>query len=325
MTSMTDDSSNKLKTDEIQAGNPGTRSEKTGASQGDTSGTNARRATVGNLSTPYKVLTGIAFYVALILLWQVIYTLGTGVLDWWKPYAMPYPLGVVQSLRKLIVKGTLWQAVIYSLRRVLCGFAISLVIGSVLGLLISASSFLNRNLKPLMNGIQSLPSVCWVPFAILWFGLDESAILFVVVIGSTFSVALAIENAIQTIPPIYKRAAATMGTTPIQMYKEVIFPAALPGFLAGLRQSWSFAWRALMSGEVMSAYVGLGYTLMAGRDMADINQVTAVMLVIILIGILIDRCVFSALERRVLRKGGFMCSVKGMDGKPIKLVVFSLA
>ncbi|MCD8396848.1 MAG: ABC transporter permease [Lachnospiraceae bacterium] len=255
-------------------------------------------------NTPGKILSCICFYLLLILLWQVIYTVGTGTLGWWKSYAMPSPLGVLQSLRKLILNGTLFQAVIYSLRRVLIGFVISLLIGAILGLMISASAFLNRCLKPLLNGFQSLPSVCWVPFAILWFGLKESAVLFVVVIGSTFSVALAIENAIASIPPIYKRAAATMGANPLQMYKDVIFPAALPGFLAGLRQSWSFAWRALMSGEVMSSYVGLGYSLMTGRDMADINQVTAVMLVIIVIGILIDRCVFSVLERRVLKSRG---------------------
>ncbi|MCD7745938.1 MAG: ABC transporter permease [Lachnospiraceae bacterium] len=269
---------------------------------GEKTGAAGRRGETGTIVK--KIVTSICFYILLILLWQAIYTLGTGPLGWWKSYAMPNPLGVVKSLRKLIVNGTLFNATTYSLRRVLIGFALSLLIGTALGLLISASKFLNRNLKPLMNGIQSLPSVCWVPFAILWFGLKESAVLFVVVIGSTFSVALAIENAISTIPPIYRRSAATMGATTVQMYTNIIFPAALPGFLAGLRQSWSFAWRALMSGEVMSAYVGLGYSLMAARDMADINQVTAVMLTIIVIGILIDRCVFSALERRVLKSRG---------------------
>ncbi|MCD7820487.1 MAG: ABC transporter permease, partial [Lachnospiraceae bacterium] len=133
-------------------------------------------------NTINKILSGVCFYVLLILLWQMIYTLGTGVLGWWKSYAMPSPLGVVESFKKLIANGTLWQAVLYSLRRVICGFALSLLIGCALGLLISVVPFLKRNLKPLMNGIQSLPSVCWVPFAILWFGLDESAILFVVVI-----------------------------------------------------------------------------------------------------------------------------------------------
>ncbi|MCD7708771.1 MAG: ABC transporter permease [Clostridiales bacterium] len=255
-------------------------------------------------STTVKVITSIIFFVAIIALWQAIYSLGTGPLGWWKTYAMPSPWGVVQSFVKMVRNGTIIMATLYSLRRVLIGFLISLAIGAVFGILISFSKFLNRNLKPLMNGVQSLPSVCWVPFAILWFGLKESAIIFVVVIGSTFSVALAIENAIQTVPPIYKRAAATMGAGTVQMYQRVIIPAALPGFLAGIRQSWSFAWRALMSGEVMSAYVGLGYTLMAGRDMADINQVTAVMLVIILIGILIDRLLFSNIEKHILKKRG---------------------
>lgn len=255
-------------------------------------------------NTTMKWLSSLVFAVLLLLVWQVIYTLGTGVLGWWKPYAMPSPLGVVESLGKMLGNGTLWKATAYSLRRVVLGFAISLVVGTLLGILISSSDYFNRNLKPLLNGVQSLPSVCWVPFAILWFGLGEASILFVIVIGSTFSVSLAIENAIRTVPPIYIKAAQTMGAGKRQLYLNVIWPAALPGVLAGLKQSWSFAWRALMSGEVMSAYVGLGYTLMSGRDLADINQVTGVMLVIILVGVLVDKAVFSNLERRVLKKRG---------------------
>ncbi len=249
-------------------------------------------------------IQGLLFLLFLILLWQVLYILGTGVFKWWKPYALPSPRGVLLSLQKLIQNGTLIHATACSIRRALSGFFLALLIGSVFGLIISASSFFKRNLKPLFTGIQSLPSICWVPFAILWFGLGESSILFVIVIGSVFSVSLAIENAIQTIPPIYLKAAQTMGASRIQLYTSVIIPAALPGFLAGLKQSWSFSWRALMSGEVISAYVGLGYTLMAGRDMADINQVTAVMLVIIAVGMIVDKLVFSNLERHVLKKRG---------------------
>lgn len=255
-------------------------------------------------NTIQSKIYSLLFYIFIILIWQGVYYFGTSVFQWWKPYAFPNPIGVAASLKRLAVTGTLLQATVYSLKRVLLGFVISVILGTILGLLISASDYLNRNLKPLLTGVQSLPSVCWVPFAILWFGLDESSIIFVVVIGSTFSVTLAIENAIRTIPPIYVKAARTMGATPVQLYKDVIFPAALPGFLAGLKQSWSFAWRALMSGEVMSAYVGLGYSLMAGRDIADINQVTAVMLVIILVGIVIDHLVFSNLETRILKKRG---------------------
>ena len=255
-------------------------------------------------NTIMKKVNSLLFALLLILLWQIIYTLGTGVFGWWKPYALPSPRGVLESLVRMLQNGTLFKASASSLRRVLLGFSISLVTGTALGILISASGYFNRNLKPLLNGIQSLPSVCWVPFAILWFGLGEASILFVVVIGSTFSVSLAIENAIRTVPPIYRKAAQTMGAGKRQLYLHVIWPAALPGVLAGLKQSWSFAWRALMSGEVMSAYVGLGYTLMAGRDMADIDQVTAVMLIIILVGMLVDRLIFTTLEHHVLKKRG---------------------
>lgn len=249
-------------------------------------------------------LQSVLFYALLLFLWQSVYLLGTGPLGWWKPYALPHPIGVADSIGKLAASGALAQACLYSLRRAVAGFMLSLLVGTFLGLLITASAYFNRNLKPLLTGIQSLPSVCWVPFAILWFGLDETSVLFVVVVGSAASVALSIENAIRAIPPIYIKAARTMGAGQAQLYRSVILPAALPGILAGLKQSWSFAWRALMSGEVMSAYVGLGYTLMAGRDMADINQVTAVMLVIILLGIVIDRLVFSRLEKHVLEGRG---------------------
>lgn len=251
-----------------------------------------------------KIIGSVLFAVGLIALWQLLYVAATDWFDWAKPYAVPHPLGVWKSICALTVNGTLLSAVASSMLRVLAGFAISIVIGIILGILIIQSEYLARNLKPLILGIQTLPSICWVPFAILWFGLGESAIIFVVVMGSTFSIAIAVESGVKNVPPIYIRAARTMGVTGQKMYTRVIFPAALPSFVSGLKQGWSFAWRALMSGEVMSASVGLGFTLMVGRDLADINQVMTVMLVIILIGIIIDKGIFSTAERRILRKRG---------------------
>lgn len=145
-----------------------------------------------------------------------------------------------------------------------------------------------------------------MPFAILWFGLKEQAILFVVIMGSAFSVSLALENGVRSINPIYLKAARTMGASKKALYLKVIFPASLPALIAGLRQGWSFAWRALMSAEVMSASTGLGYTLILGRDLADINQVMLVMLVIIVVGICIDKFIFSSAEKRILAKRGFV-------------------
>ncbi|MCM1282766.1 MAG: ABC transporter permease [Muribaculaceae bacterium] len=252
----------------------------------------------------YKVAGSLLFLIGLIALWQLLYVAATDWLAWVKPYAVPYPAGVAKSAKTLLISGTLFAAVGKSMLRVFAGFLISIVVGVLFGILIIRSEYFARNLKPLLLGIQTLPSICWVPFAILWFGLTESAIIFVVVMGSVFSVSLAVESGIREVPPIYIKAAKTMGVSSHKMYTKVIFPAALPSFVAGLKQAWSFAWRALMSGEVMSASLGLGYTLMMGRDLADINQVMTVMLVIIMIGIVIDKGIFSNVENYLLKKRG---------------------
>ena len=251
-----------------------------------------------------KIAGSILFLIILIAFWQFLYVAATDWLELAKPYAVPHPAGVVESTGTLLKNGTLFAAVAKSMLRVLIGFLISMVIGVLFGILIIQSEYFARNLKPLLLGIQTLPSICWVPFAILWFGLKESAIIFVVVMGSVFSISLAVESGIKEVPPIYIKAAKTMGVTSGRMYTKVIFPAALPSFVAGMKQAWSFAWRALMSGEVMSASVGLGYTLMMGRDLADIDQVMTVMLVIILIGIIIDKGIFSSIENHILKQRG---------------------
>lgn len=244
------------------------------------------------------------FLILLVAAWQGIYWLGVDILQLWKPYAMPSPLGVTESFLDLCQDGRLLEATGNSLLRGIGGYAIALVIGVLLGLLIHQSKYLQKNLKPLVLGIQTLPSVCWVPFSILWFGLTTQAILFVVVMGAAFSVAISVDNAIKNVQPIYTKAALTLGANKKQLYLYVILPACLPELVAGMKQGWSFAWRALMAGEVMTTSVGLGQTLIMGRDLADINQVMLVMLVIVLVGIIIDKCIFSVAERRILRKRG---------------------
>lgn len=246
----------------------------------------------------------IIFLVVLLLLWQGGYWIGVDVFAVWKPYAVPSPLGVAERFAELLWNGTLPTAAANSLLRGFCGYAIAVIIGILLGFLLNHFKYLQKNLKPVVLGMQTLPSVCWVPFSILWFGLSTRAILFVVVMGSAFGIAISVDDAIKNIPLIYVKAALTMGATKRQIYCRVIFPAALPELVSGLKQGWSFAWRALMSGEVMTTSIGLGQTLITGRDMADINQVMLVMLVIVLIGILIDKCIFSRIEKRLLKKRG---------------------
>ncbi|MBO5371441.1 MAG: ABC transporter permease [Lachnospiraceae bacterium] len=246
------------------------------------------------------------FLVLILILWQGGYYLAVEVFEIVKSYTLPSPLGVIERCIELVTDGTLVQATINSLGRGFLGYVIAVVIGVFLGLLLYQVKYLQKNLKPMILGMQTLPSVCWVPFSILWFGLSTEAILFVVVMGATFSIAIAVENAIKNVPPIYIKAALTMGADKSQLYSQVILPACLPELVSGLKQGWSFAWRALMAGEVMTTSIGLGQTLITGRDLADINQVMLVMIVIVLVGIVIDKCIFSVVERRLLSKRGLM-------------------
>lgn len=246
----------------------------------------------------------ILFYLIIILIWEVVYKVGVETFHIWKSYTFPAPLAVGKTLIKLISDNTLGIAVVASMKRIFVGYFISAVIGITMGLIVVQFKYLDENLSPLILGLQTLPSICWLPFAILWFGLNESAIIFVITIGSTFAVAMALVSGIKNVNPLYVRAAKTMGASGFKIYWNVIIPAALPNVISGLKQGWSFAWRALMAGEMLSATKGLGQVLMIGRDLADISQVMAVMVVIIILGLLVDKIVFGRLEDSVRHKWG---------------------
>ena len=209
-----------------------------------------------------------------------------------------------KTLVGLIKDNTIGVAIIASLKRIVVGYSISVIIGVTLGLTIAKFKYLEDNLGPLILGLQTLPSICWLPFAILWYGLSESSIIFVIAIGSTFAVAISVKYAIKNVNPLFIRAAKTMGAKGRKIYTQVILPAALPDIVSGLKQGWSFAWRALMAGEMLYSTKGLGQVLMVGRDLADISQVVAVMLVIIVLGLLVDKLAFERLERNMIHKRG---------------------
>lgn len=246
----------------------------------------------------------IRFYLGLIVIWVLIYEIGVNVLQIWKPYIFPTPLGVLQTIGKLIVNGSMGIGILVTLQRVAEGYLLSMVIGVAIGLLTTRFKGLGKQVSSFILGLQTLPSICWLPFAVLWFGIGESAILFVVVIGSTFAIAIAVQDGIRNINPLYLRAARTMGAKGFAYYRDIVFPASLPTLISGLKQGWSFAWRALMAGEMLSATKGLGVILMQGRDFADINQVMAMMIVIVVLGLLIDKLVFGRAERSVRRRWG---------------------
>jgi NitT/TauT family transport system permease protein len=238
------------------------------------------------------------------MIWEAVYKVGVDVLGIWKVYTFPSPINVLKTLGSLIGDNTLIAAILISMRRIIIGYLISLIIGLIIGLLIVRFKYLDENFSALILGLQTLPSVCWLPFAILWFGLNESSIIFVTTIGSVFAISMATEAGIKNVNPIYVRAARTMGAKGLKLYFNVVIPSALPSIISGMKQGWSFAWRALIAGEMLSATKGLGQILMLGRDLADINQVMSVMIVIIVLGLVIDKFIFGALEKNVRQRCG---------------------
>lgn len=250
------------------------------------------------------MLKRICFYLMLIAIWELVYKIGVDILNVWKPYMFPSPISVFTSITGLLKDNTLLIAILASLKRLIIGYFISVVIGSTIGLLMVRFKYIDDNFRSLILGLQTLPSIAWLPFAILWFGLNESSIIFVIAVGSIFSISLAVDSGIKNINPIYLKAAKTMGAKGYKLYSNVIVPAALPNIVSGLKEGWSFAWRSLISGEMLVATTGLGQILMVGRELSDISQVVAVMLVILILGLVIDKFVFGQIEGSIRYRWG---------------------
>src|SRR6202011_3308271 len=197
-----------------------------------------------------------------------------------------------------------WIAIAVSMRRVLIGYAISVVAGMILGLGVASNRFLEETMGGLLVSLQSLPSICWWPLALLWFGLNQNAILFVVIMGSLLSVTLAMEDGRKQMPKIYGMAGRNLGARGFQLFWHVLLPASLPFIVSGLKQGWAFAWRSLITAEMLYVSLGLGQVLMMGRDLNDMSAVIAVMILIIAIGYVVDGVVFKGMERRLQHKWG---------------------
>lgn len=188
--------------------------------------------------------------------------------------------------------------------RLLVGYALALGIGVPLGLALARIAPLKRAIGPLLLGLSSVPSICWLPLAIVWFGLSEAAIQVVVVLGAALPITLATESSVRQLPPTIERAARTMGATGPVLLFRVLLAAALPGILTGAKTGFSFALRSLMAGELLFVSGGLGQLLETGRDLADTALVLGVVAVIILLSRASERLVFGPLERVVARRWG---------------------
>ncbi len=246
-----------------------------------------------------RIVKQMIFYFTLLILWQLLILLKI-----WPEYIFPSPSKVFDAIVEGFRNRTFLIAIIISFRRLLIGFGISIVFGAILGTLLVKFKTLEQTLGSLVLGLQTLPSICWFPLALIWFGLTEWAIIFVIIAGSLFSITISTHSAFKNIPPIYLRAGKNMGAKGVKLLWKIFIPAAIPYLLVGLRQAWSFAWRSLMAGELLFNCLGLGFLLNMGRELNDMSQVVAVMFVIAMISIVVDRLIFGKIETRVRFKYG---------------------
>lgn len=249
-----------------------------------------------------RFFLALLFFVFLLFVWQLLFLAHI-----WSAVLLPAPGQVANYLISAVRDGTLFQATVITMRRLLIGYIVGIVIGLPLGLLTARWNLFEDTLGKMALGLQTLPSVCWVPLALLWFGQTETAMLFVVVMGTLWSVVIATDTGVRHVPPIYRRAALTMGSKRFHIWFKVILPAALPFIVSGMKQGWAFAWRSLMAAEIFVSILtgfGLGQLLHYGRELNAMEQVVGIMFVIVIIGLLADKILFSPIEQFLHRRWG---------------------
>jgi NitT/TauT family transport system permease protein len=252
-----------------------------------------------------RILLPVAALVVLVLAWQFYVSLGLKRRD-----LVPGPLDVLGQVGVLWGEGKLQEAVWTSLQRGLVGFLISVVVATPVGLLLAQVAPLRRAFGPLISGLQVLPSVAWVPAAIIWFGLTDGTVYFVVLMGAIPSIINGLISGVDQIPPQYRRVGTVLGASKLEMALQIVLPAARPGYLSGLKQGWAFSWRSLMAAEIIAVGgtigFGLGSLLDQGRALSDMTVVMSAILLILAVGILIELLVFAPIEKRLLRSRGLL-------------------
>jgi NitT/TauT family transport system permease protein len=238
--------------------------------------------------------------VLVLVIWQLIHLSG------WKKEIFPGPAGTLSDLGDQLKTALLWHAIATTAERAVLGFGLAVLIGSVLGALVSRIPPLRAGVGSLITGLQTMPSIAWFPFAIILFGINTTAILFVIVLGAAPSVANGLIAGVDYTPPLLLRAGKMMGLRRLSLYRYLILPASLPAFVAGLRQGWAFAWRSLMAGEllvIIANQPSLGVLLSADQDQADMQGATSIMIVILVLGIIVHT-LFGMADRAIRRRWG---------------------
>jgi NitT/TauT family transport system permease protein len=240
--------------------------------------------------------------IAIVLgIWEILYLVHIK-----DPTIFPSPGTTLANLWHQLQHGLLWGAIGTTLRRAVIGFGTALVIGSLIGALVSRIKPLRAAVGSMITGLQTMPSIAWFPFAIIFFGNTTQAIVFVIVLGAAPSIANGLIAGVDYTPTLLLRAGKTMGLRGFALYRHLILPASLPTFVAGLKQGWAFAWRSLMAGELLVIIAGsssVGVLLDNAQQQLDMPTAESIMIVILVLGIVVD-ALFGMADRAIRRRRG---------------------
>ena len=241
----------------------------------------------------------IVFYVIIVIIWQTI-----AMSNIWPNNIFPSPFEVGEDLVYMVSDGSLFFGIGITIVRLIVGLGIAIAGGIILGIFMARIETVNQTIGSLVLGLQSIPSIAWVPLAILWFGLSDGGIIFVTAIGAMFAVTINTYTGIKNIDPHYVEAARNMGAKGPQLITNVLLPAAFPYMISGFKQGWAFAWRGVIGAELLFSFLGLGFLLNVGRQLNEVSQVIAIMIVIMVIGMAVDGFIFKKIENKVMSRWG---------------------
>ncbi|HLH36976.1 MAG TPA: ABC transporter permease [Alloacidobacterium sp.] len=208
---------------------------------------------------------------------------------WTGTRVFPSPRDVEKGLAELLRHHVLWADIIDSLRRVLIGFGTAALLGIPLGLALGWYPAANHVVNPVMQILRPISPIAWIPVSIIFFGVGDGAAIFLIFLGAFFPIVVACINGVSNVPPVFRRAGRNFGLTPAQLLAKVIFPAALPQILIGLRIALGIAWLVVVAAEMIAVDSGLGFLVIDSRNSGKrYDLVVAAILMIGLIGLVLD-------------------------------------
>ncbi len=228
------------------------------------------------------ILLPVGTAVFFLLLWHFLVRLSGSDL-------FPTPVDVMRGILELVEKGLLLKYIVASLFRVSWGFMLAVIVGVPLGLVLGWFRPAFQALNPMIQILRPISPIAWIPVAILWFGIADSAPIFLIFLASVFPITVSSMAAVQNMQLVYLRAAQNFGVTGLQLFRRVIFPAALPQIITGIRIALGIAWLVVVAAEMIAVNSGLGYLIIDARNAGKrYDLVVAGMVMIGLIGLVLD-------------------------------------